>query len=122
MVQGLFAGNIPFIQIALGWGQAVQTPVFILDTGFSGDLQVTPEIAQQLGLTVSGVTPAKIADGSVIQTPTALAIAAMEGAASLVQVLIAQSPPLAGISLLTKFHYKAIVDCKHRTVQLERVA
>ena len=39
-----------------------------------------------------------------------------------IQVLISESMPLAGISFLTKFGYKAIVDCKYRTIALERMA
>lgn len=121
MVRGFFIENHPIIQVALGWDRAVQTPHAILDTGFTGDLQVTPKIANELGLKVSGVTPAQIANGQTVQVPTALAIAAMEGETNLIQVLIAESMPLLGISFLTKFDYKASVDCKYRTVVLERV-
>ena len=41
MVNGIFAGNVPFVKIAVAWGQSVQTPLVVLDTGFTGDLQVT---------------------------------------------------------------------------------
>ncbi len=40
---------------------------------------------------------------------------------SYIDVLISDSMPLAGISFLTKFNYKAIVDCRFKTVNLERV-
>ena len=50
-----------------------------------------------------------------------LAIAGMEGASNYIQVLISDSMPLVGISFLSKFNYKAAVDCKHKTVMLERV-
>ena len=122
MVSGVFAENIPFIKVVVAWGQSVQDHFFVLDTGFSGDLQVTPKIATELGLQVAGVTKTQIANGQVIEVPVALAIAAMEGATNYIQVLISESMPLAGISFLTKFGYKAMVDCKYRTVALERVA
>lgn len=112
---------MPLIKIAIGWGQSVQTPFVILDTGFTGDLQVTPKIAKDLGLEVTGVTSSRIANGEIIQVPTAIAIAAMEDAINYIQVLISDSMPLAGISFLSKFGYKAIVDCKYRTVCLERM-
>ena len=121
MVSGVFVENIPFIKVVLGWGQSVQTPFVVLDTGFTGDLQVTQKIATELGLQIVGVTKTQIANGQVIEVPVALAIAAMEGAANYIQVLISESMPLAGISFLTKFGYKAIVDCKYRTVALERM-
>ena len=121
MVSGSFTGNIPLIEIVVAWGQAVQSAVFILDTGFTGDLQVTPQLALQLGLEESGVTKAKVASGHIIDVSSALAIASMEGVKNNVQVLISESMPLAGISFLTKFNYKATVDCKYRTVVLEKV-
>jgi len=120
MASGVFVENTPFVKVVVGWGQSVQAPYFVLDTGFTGDLQVTPKIARELGLQVVGVTKTQIANGQVIQVPVALAIAAMEGVANYIQVLISNSMPLAGISFLSKFSYKAIVDCKYRTVALNR--
>ena len=119
MVHGEFYENIPLIKIIVAWGQAVQTPYFILDTGFTGDLQVTPQIARELGLRVTGVAQAKIANGDVINVPIALALASMEGVTSHVNVLISESMPLAGISFLTHFEYEAIVDCNNRTISLK---
>ena len=121
MVKGIFVNdNTPVIKVAIGWGQAVQTPYFILDTGFTGDFQVTPQIAEDLGLQVTGVTNARIASGEIVSVPTALALASLEGEVNNVQVLISDGFPLAGISFLSKFDYKAIVDCKYKTVTLER--
>lgn len=113
MLSGVFVGNIPVIKVVIGSGRAVQSPFVVLDTGFTGDLQVTPRIARELGLQVVGVTPSRIANGQVVQVPTALALAAMEGAVRYIQVLISESMPLAGISFLSKFGYKATVDCKY---------
>ncbi|MDP3772260.1 MAG: hypothetical protein Q8Q94_02710 [bacterium] len=121
MVSGVFVENIPFIKVVVAWGQSVQAPFVVLDTGFTGDLQVTQKIAKELGLEVIGVTKTQIANGQVIEVPVALALAAMEGVLNYIQVLISESMPLAGISFLSKFGYKAIVDCKYRTVVLERM-
>lgn len=99
----------------------MQAPFVILDTGFTGDLQVTPKIAKELNLQVVGVTKTQIANGQIIEVPVALAMAAMEGVVNYIQVLISESMPLAGISFLSKFGYKAAVDCKYRTVVLERM-
>ncbi len=121
MISGVFVENIPLIKVVVAWGQSVQAPFVVLDTGFTGDLQVTPKIATELGLKVVGVTKTQIANGQIIQVPVALAIASMEGATNYIQVLISDSFPLAGISFLTKFGYKALVDCKYRTVALERM-
>ena len=125
MLHGFFSGhypNTPFIQLDIGWNQGVQQPYFVLDTGFSGELQVTPTIAKELGLEVAGVTKARIASGQAVDVPTALAVVAMEGVKNVVTVLISESLPLAGIELLTKFGYKVTVDCKYRAVNLEKVS
>ncbi|MBI3251514.1 MAG: hypothetical protein HYZ62_01225 [Candidatus Andersenbacteria bacterium] len=119
MVRGVLFENTPWVQIVLTWGKSVQSPFVILDTGFTGDLQVTPAMAKELGLGVQGVATAKIANGDIIRVPTALAIASMEGAENFIQVLISDSMPLLGISFLSKFGYKATVDCKFKTVVLE---
>ncbi len=121
MLKGSFVDNTPYIPILVAWGQSVQAPFFVLDTGFTGDLQVTPKISEELGLQVVGVTPARIADGTVVHVKTALALVSMEGAVDYVEILISDSFPLAGIGLLSKFGYKAILDCKHKTIALEQV-
>lgn len=120
MVRGVFVENIPFVRVVVGWGQSVQAPFVVLDTGFTGDLQVTPKIARELGLQVVGVTKSRIANGQVVDVPTALALASMEGVVNYIQVLISESMPLAGISFLSKFGYRAIVDCKYRAVTLDK--
>ena len=122
MTNGEFVGNTPWIKVLIAWGQSTQTPFVILDTGFTGDLQVTPKIAQELGLKVIGVTKTKIANGQIIEVPVALALSVMEGVINAIEVLISESMPLVGIGFLSKFSYKAMVDCKYRTVAIERVS
>jgi predicted aspartyl protease len=121
MINGVFVENTPWIKIIIGWNQSVRSPFVILDTGFTGDLQVTPKIAKELNLQISGVTKTQIANGQIINVPVALAIASMEGVKKYIQVLISDSAPLLGISFLTKFFYKALIDCKNRTVVLKKV-
>lgn len=118
MLTGIFIENTPWIQIAVSWGISAQAPFAILDTGFSGDLQVTPEIAKELNLKITGATKATIANGKTISVPVALAIASLEGGSQYIQVLIASSTPLAGIGLFSKFGYTAVVDCKFKQVSL----
>jgi predicted aspartyl protease len=121
MIRGVFVQNTPWLKIVLGWEQSVQAPFVILDTGFTGDLQVTPKIAQELNLRVIGVAKMQIANGQIVDVPVALALASMEGRKNYIQVLISKSAPLLGISFLTRFSYKALIDCKNRTVILRKV-
>lgn len=121
MVRGEFIENVPCVNVDIGWKQAVQRSTFVLDTGFTGDLQVSHEIARQLNLEVTGVMRTQIADGKIVNMPTAAAIASMEGIQEYVEVLISEGSPLLGISFLSKFDYKAIIDCKYKSVGLQRV-
>ena len=63
----------------------------------------------------------KVADGRIVDVPSSFAFVEMEGVRQYIQVLISESMSLAGISLLSRFQYKAIVDCKYKTVSLEKV-
>lgn len=121
MVRGEFIGNLPCINVNIGWRQAVQSSTFILDTGFTGDLQVNYDIARELNLEVIGVIGTKIADGKIISMPTAVAIASMEGEKNYVDVFISEGTSLLGIGFLSKFFYKATIDCKYKDVALDRV-
>lgn len=121
MLRGKFIENLPCVKITIGWNQIVQTVTFVLDTGFTGDLQVSHDIARELNLEIMGVIPTKIADGKIIGMPTAVAIASMEGRKNYVEVLVSEGTPLLGIGFLAKFAYKAIIDCKLKEVSLEQV-
>ncbi len=121
MVKGLFIKNTPVIKISVIWGQTIRAPFVVLDTGFTGFVQINSEIAKELGLKPSGISPVKIATGQIVQVPSALAFADMEGDKKVIEILIADGLPLVGISFLSKFHYKAIIDCEHKIVELEKV-
>ena len=122
MIKGIFRRNTPLVNIIMGWGHLAQTPFVVLDTGFTGDLQITPQMAKELRLSLTTATKMRVADGRIIEVPTTLAFVEMEGVKKYVQVLISEGMALAGIDLLSKFHYKAIVDCEHKTVELEKAA
>ncbi len=120
MTKGKFIRNTPLITVKLGWGAKVKSYYFVLDTGFTGSLQVTPLIAHELDLQTTGVAKVCIADGSIVSAMTAEILASMEGKIEAFEVLISGKMSLAGISFLTKFGYAATVDCKKRKVVLRR--
>lgn len=121
MAKGFFIENTPFIKVKIGYGKSVQDPVAILDTGFSGDLQINKQIADRLGIEPIGAIPVKIANGQVIIVETALAVAQMEGETAAVDIIISDGMPLVGMEFLMKFDYKLELDCKNKQVELERV-
>ncbi len=88
---------------------------------FTGNLQLTPQMAFELGLEVNAMIKMRTANGQIFSVPTAQAEASMEGTRENIEVLISESMPLIGINFLSKFGYKAVVDCKNRTVSLEKV-
>ena len=121
MVKGKFIGNVPMLAVDIGWGDLMKPPTVILDTGFTGDIQLTPKLATELGLQPFIVVKTKMANGQIVDMPQAFALASMEEEQHYVEVLISNSQPLAGINLLTQFSYKVIIDCKQREVTLEKV-
>ena len=110
------------IPAVIAWNLGVQTPFFLLDTGFSGDLAVTEEMGKELGLNFDTVSPMQTATGEIEDMRIATAFATMEGQTLYVTAVLVRSRPLLGISFMQKFNYKAIVDCKNKTVALEIAA
>lgn len=112
----------PVVPAVVAWNDAVQTPFFILDTGFSGELAVTEEVGRELGLNFDTVMKLKTATGEVQEFPAATAYSEMEGRSLFVTVIKTKGKALLGISFLEKFSYKATVDCKNKLVELEIVS
>ena len=125
MIRGLFlhtAPNVPVFEVPLEWQGITTKQYFVLDTGFTGELKITPETAQELGLAPAVVQKIVMADDTTVETPISEVHAEMEDMIRPATVIIAPGPHLAGIGLFTKFGYKAVVDCKYRTVELHRAA
>ncbi len=123
MVQGVFVdSDKPTVPVTIAWNEAVQITHFLLDTGFTGDLVITEQMAKDLGLEIMGVSSMKAVGHTAANFPIATAIASMEGNQLLVTAyIIPDGWPLLGISFMEKFNYKAEVDCKNKTVKLEVV-
>jgi predicted aspartyl protease len=125
MVEGKFSKGSPIVPMvpalisSLTGG--IQTPFFLLDTGFSGDIAVTEEMGRELGLKFDTVLPLEVATGEIKNFPVASAFATMEGITLYVTAILVKGRPLVGITFLQKFNYKAIIDCKYKTVELSRV-
>lgn len=121
MIRGEFRDNLPFEPVNIGWGQIIQNPICLLDTGFTGDMQITPEMAKVLNIRLNQITLVMLADGSQVSMATGAVIAYMEGDYTYVEVLVPEGTPIVGMRFLSKFNYKAIIDVKHEMVSLERV-
>lgn len=123
MVYGSFLADrdLPTIQVAIAFGQTVLFPTFILDTGFSGDIKVDHQTAEELGIAAQGVGHTINANGERVLAQFSPGYAEIEGRKKPISIVIADGPHLAGIGLFSLFGYKVIVDCKNKTVHCESV-
>ena len=119
MIPGNFEGNIPYIPVMILHGGGVAAPFFVLDTGFTGDLLITSQMARELGIAPSGFGSIILAGGGSVTAAIGKTRAMLGDDPKDVEVVIADGMPLAGISLFTKFRCKILVDCNQRTVEVE---
>ena len=124
MIKGFFLDsnqNIPVFKIAIGKGDLTQEPYVTLDTGFTGEVKLDPQTASDLELSIDGMEAMTDVHGNTSETPVSYAYASLENELLPIKVTVSPGSQLAGIGLFTKFGYKASVDCKNRTVELERM-
>jgi len=98
--------------------QNVQDQVVLVDTGFTGELKVSTETANNLRLIPTGVEPVTVGHGKNVSMSTALAYVSLNGMAHLVNVLIADGVEAVGIELLKKFRLKLHVDTPLNVISL----
>ena len=96
-------GYFGYINVAVHARVANQPPAVIkaiLDTGFSGYLQMQPTQIADLGLHYVGIGPTTLANGSETPTSRYLATIDWDGTQKEVVVQASDGPPLLGLSLL----------------------
>ena len=121
MIQGLLRkDNRPGVPRSIGWSLGIQKIVAIVDTGFSGEIKVSPDVANELGLTPTHIQPVLLANEEIAKVPASLAFVVIEGEKEEVGVLVAKGMPIMGVGLLSRLGFKLTVDFKARTVFLER--
>lgn len=83
----------------------MQELIALVDTGFTGELKVSPQTAQELGLEITHTQTIALGDGSSVIWSAALPYVSIEHKKLEVSVLIAQGPTIIGVSLLKNFGY-----------------
>ena len=73
---------------------------FQVDTGFSGALLFSQEVAARLGLAQSNTVDIRLADGSRVQVPRYVALVVWDGVERSVTLPASGQPPLLGTALL----------------------
>ncbi len=91
-----------------------------MDTGFTGELKISPEKATELGLQVTHTEPVTLADEKTIYMRASLAIVSMEGTMNVVNVLISQGIPIIGVGLLRRFRYALNLDVRYNSLVLQK--
>ncbi len=120
MIKGVIHNNKPLISLIIGWKLGVQEAVALVDTGFTGELKISPEKALELGLEITHTEPVILGDEKAVNMGASLALVSMEGVANVVNVLVANGSPLIGIGLLRKFGYALNVEVKYNSLTLQK--
>ena len=120
MIRGVIHNNRPLISLIVGWNLGVQEIIALVDTGFTGELKVSPAVASQLGLQTTHTEPVRLADENTVNMPASLALVSMEGVRNVVNVLIAQGIPIIGVGLLRRFGYALNIEFKYNSLILQK--
>ena len=118
MIKGIVHNNRPLIPVIVGWTLGVQELIALVDTGFTGELKVSPDTATELGLEITHAEPVSLGNDQVVNMSASLALVSMEGTKNVVNVLISQGKPIIGVSLLRKFGYTLTIDFKFNALEL----
>lgn len=120
MIKGVISNNRPLISTIIGWRLGVQEVIALVDTGFTGELKISPEKAIELGLQTTHTERVMLGDEKEVFMPASLALVSMEGTTNVVNVLIAQGITIIGVGLLRKFGYALNIDFKYNSLILQK--
>jgi predicted aspartyl protease len=124
MIHGYFSpdANLPYVHVGVVFGEKIVQGAFILDTGFSGDLKIDYQTAQELGIVEADEIGFVNANGERVLGAFVYGYADMENRRVPIRIIIVNGSQLAGMGLFTVFGYRIMVDGKNRTAHLEWVA
>ena len=122
MIQGTIAQNRPTILLTVGWNNAVQQILAVVDTGFTGELKIPPITASELDLTVSHAESVRVADGRRSTMCACLLYVSLEGTLRTVSALVAPGDVMLGIGFFRKFGYNLDIDFEKNIVTLFKLA
>ena len=120
MIKGTIHNNRPFISLIAGWRLGVQETVALVDTGFTGELKISPEKALELGLQITHAEPVTLADEKTVYMQASLALVSMEGVRNVVNVLVSKGTTIIGVGLLRRFGYALNMDVKYNSLLLQK--
>ena len=120
MLTGSIQFNRPLIEIAIGHGQNVQRVPALVDTGFTGELKMPPEIARGLEVTIEEVRTVTMGNAVAVPHGVGRTQVSLDGLQKEVRVLVGDGPTVIGISLMRNFGFKLTVIPSENVFYLER--
>lgn len=120
MINGAIINKRPLIPVTVAWRLGVQSVLALVDTGFTGELKVSPTEANNLGLQVTHTENVELADNKIVPMSCALAVVNLEGVSNVVSVLIDNGDTIVGVSLLKRFRYIMNANFPLDTLRLRR--
>ena len=121
MLTGYIIDDKPVLPVIVGWNLNMQEFLALVDTGFTGELKVSPEAAEELGLVVTDVRTVSQADGKPTVWGSGLAYVSLEGTKRQVSVLIGPGQPIIGVRLLKNFGYILTMNFSAENFYLKRI-
>lgn len=118
MIQGKLVDSRPYAIIPIRWGNKVQEILALIDTGFDGDIRVSPEQANDLGLILDHVERFQFANGSQKDIPASVAYSEINGVINSLDIAILQGTPMIGMGFLKKFQTILTINLKQSSVEL----
>ena len=120
MIKGIVQKNSPIISINVEGILGALNLIAIVDTGFTGSLKLSPQIADTLGLEVTHTEEVELGNHQSVYVPAGLAVVSLEKVQESVPVLLAQGISMIGIGLLRQFGYNLYVDLQEDMLTLEK--
>lgn len=120
MVKGIVRKNRPLINLVVGWGIKAKEIVALVDTGFTGELKLSPKEVLDLGITSTHLELIQLANGKDAKMFAGMAMVSMEGIKNDVNVLVSGGIPTIGVGLLKRFEYNLNIDFKNDLLVLQK--
>ncbi len=120
MVKGIVRKNRPLINLVVGWGLKAKEVAVLVDTGFTGELKLSPKEVLDLGLEMTHMESITLANEKTVNMFAGLASVSMEGIKNNVNVLVSGGMPTIGVGLLKRFGYNLNIDFKNDLLVLQK--
>lgn len=120
MVKGIVHKNRPVIKLTIGWESKTQKIIVLVDTGFTGELKLSPKEILDLGIIPTHAESIELANGKRTKMFASLARVCIEGIENNVATLIGDGIPTIGVGLLKRFGYNLNIDFKNDLLVLQK--